>query len=122
MRSAVAAVEARGEFAVLGRVASTLESSRRRSMRPTLTRTLWRGWSRAGLNLDGDGFAVFADGGLHGELVDVGADVLFLLPAGFVEALEEVALAVKESDADEGNVQVGCALTWSPARTPRPPE
>lgn len=39
-----------------------------------------------------------------------GQPILFLLPAGGIEALPEVALAVKEPDADEGNIEVGRAL------------
>ncbi len=62
------------------------------------------------MDFDDDRLAVFTDGGLHGELVDVGLEVLFALPAGVVEALQEVSLAVEEADADERNVEVGGAL------------
>ena len=64
----------------------------------------------AGGDFNDDGLAVEADGGLHGELFDVGLEILFPLPAIFVEALEKVSLAVEETDADERNVEVGSAL------------
>ena len=64
----------------------------------------------AGLNFDDDGFAILADGRLHGALIDVGLEVLFTLPAILVEALQEVALAIEQADADEGNIEVGGAL------------
>ena len=57
-----------------------------------------------------DRLAVAADGRLHGQLVHVGLEILFLLPAVDVEALAEVSLAVEEADADERNVEVGGAL------------
>ena len=66
--------------------------------------------SAAGLDLNRDGLAVRSDGGFHGQLVDIGLDVFFLLPAGAIEALPEVSLAIKQSDADQGNAQVGRAL------------
>ena len=64
----------------------------------------------AGVDLDDDGLAVRADGGLHGELVDVGVEVFLVLPALLVEALAEVALVVEQADADERNAEIGGAL------------
>ena len=64
---------------------------------------------RVSISID-DGLAVGADGGLHRQLVDVGLEVLFVLPAVLVEALAEVALAVEEADADERDAEVGGAL------------
>src|SRR5450755_166144 len=64
----------------------------------------------ASVDLHGYGRAIFSDGGLHGQLTDVGFDVIFLLPSVLVEVLAEVSLAVEETDANQRNSQVGCAL------------
>ena len=44
------------------------------------------------------------------------------LPAGLVELLAEVALAVEEADATSGMPRSDADFRWSPASTPRPPE
>ena len=43
-------------------------------------------------------------------MFDVGLEVLFALPALFVKALEKVTLTVEEADADERDIEIGCAL------------
>ena len=48
--------------------------------------------------------------GSIGSWLDVGLEVLLLLPAADVEPLAEIALPVEQSDADERNVQVRRAL------------
>ena len=94
-----------------GALPATLESSRSRSQRPTFTRqTLARIEAGAGGDLDDDRFAVMPDGGLHGQLIDVGLQIFLALPTALIESLEEVSLAIKQSNADEGNVEVGGAL------------
>ena len=82
-----------------------------RSQRPTLTcQTLARmAAPRVAISMT-TGSPFDADGGLHGELIDVGLEILFALPAVLVEALQEVSLAVEEADADERDVEIGCAL------------
>src|SRR4029077_19126402 len=40
----------------------------------------------------------------------VGLNIFFLLPAGAVEALAEISLAVEQADTDERNAKVGGAL------------
>ena len=57
-----------------------------------------------------DRFAFFADGEFHGELIDVGVKVLLPLPALLVQVLPEVALAIEQAYADEGNAKVGGAF------------
>ena len=54
--------------------------------------------------------AVRSDGRLHGQLGDVPFEVILLLPAVLVQPLAEVALAVKQTDSDQGNTEVGSAL------------
>ena len=107
----VAAVEARGEFEVLGGVAGDVGVEEEKVAAADFdSPDLGADGAATGLDFDDDGFAVCADGGLHGELVDVGLEVVFELPSGVVEALEEVSLAIEEADADERDVEVGCAL------------
>ena len=107
----VAAVEARGGLAVFRGVAGDVGVEQEEIAAADLDLPdLGANGSAAGVDFDHDGLAVEPDGGLHGELVDVGLEVLFLLPALFVEVLQEVALAVEEADADEGNVEIGGAL------------
>ena len=109
--AAVSAVEARGEFEVFGGVAGDVGVEKEKVAAADFdSPDLGADGAAAGLDFDDDGLAVFADGGLHGELVDVGLEVVFELPSGVVEALEEVSLAVEEADADEWDVEVGCAL------------
>ena len=54
--------------------------------------------------------AVRPDRRLHRQLVDVGLQVFFLLPAVAIQPLPEISLAIKQADADQRNVQVGSAL------------
>ena len=56
------------------------------------------------------GWPLVADRRLHGQLVDVGLQIFFLLPAALVQALAEISLAVKQPDADQRNVQIRSAL------------
>src|SRR5260370_38349814 len=63
-----------------------------------------------GMDLALDGLAAGSDGRFHGQLVDIHLQVFFLLPAAAVEPLPEVALAIKQADADERNAQVRGAL------------
>ena len=107
----VASVEARSEFAVLGRVALNVGVEQEEIAAADLDLpNFCTDRPAAGPDLHDDGLAVGTDGGLHGELIDVGADVLLLLPSSLVEALQEVALAVEQPDADQRNVEVGGAL------------
>ena len=48
--------------------------------------------------------------GCMGQLIDVGLEILFVLPALLVEALQEIALVVEQADADERNAEIGGAL------------
>src|SRR5260370_33885749 len=63
-----------------------------------------------GIDLDLHGLAAGSDGRFHGQLVDIHLQGFFLLPAAAVEPLPEVALAIKQADADERNAQVRGAL------------
>src|SRR6266852_141230 len=63
-----------------------------------------------GLHLYCDRFAIGPDCRLHGQLTDVSLDVFFLLPAGAVEPLAKISLAVEQADTDERDTQVGGAL------------
>ena len=60
--------------------------------------------------MDHHGLAVGSDGAGHGQLIYVGFEVLFLLPAVGVEALPEVSLPVEKADSDKWDIEVGSAL------------
>ena len=109
--ASVAAIEARGQFQILGCVAGYVGVEQQKVAAADLDAPdLGANRAAAGFNFDHHRFPVFANGQFHGELVDVGLQVLFLLPAVLVQALQEVALPVEQADADEGNAQVGCTL------------
>src|SRR5215470_8066871 len=54
--------------------------------------------------------AVFPDRRFHRQLVDVRFQVFLSLPAVAIESLPEVSLAIKQTDADHRNVQIGRAF------------
>ncbi len=62
------------------------------------------------LDLHRHRLAVGSDGGFHRQLVDVGLQIFFLLPAVAIEALAEITLAVKQADADQRDIQIRRAL------------
>ncbi len=94
-----------------GAFPSTFESSSNRSQRPTfIAPHLRANGAAARLDLHRDRLALGPDGRLHGQLVDVGRQIFFLLPAVAVQPLAEISLAVKQADADQRNTQVGRAL------------
>ncbi len=109
--AAVAAVEARGKFEILGGVAGDVGVQEQEVAATDFdSPDLGANDSAAGLDFDDDPFPVCTDGRLHGQLVDVGLEVVFALPAFVVEALKEVSLAVEEANADERDAEVGRAL------------
>ena len=94
-----------------GWLPSMLESSRSRSQRPTFMRQTFARMDPPRVStctVTGSPFGPMAAS--MGSLIDIGLDVFFLLPAGAIEALAEISLAVKQSDADQRNTQVGSAL------------
>src|SRR5208282_4984757 len=109
--AAIAAIEARGEIAIFRRIALHIRIQQKK-IAPSDLRTPDLGADRAAscLNFDHDRFAILADRRLYGALVDVRVNILFLLPAAAVETLQEVALAVEQTYADEWNVEIGRTL------------
>ena len=93
----ISAIQARGEFAVLGMVAFNVGVEQKQIAAADLHAPDFRAdGSAAGFDLNGDGLAVRSDGSFHGKLVDIGLDVFFLLPAGSIEPLPEISLAIKQ--------------------------
>ena len=110
-RPVVAAVEPRGQLAVLGAVAlhvavQQIEADAAHPHQPDLGQQL----AGAGLDLDGDRLAVRPAGGLHRQVLDLRVQVLLLLPAVAVQVLLEVALVVEQPDGHQGNPQAAGAL------------
>ena len=66
------------------------------------------------------GLAIDPDGGFHRQLVDVGLQIFFLLPAVAIEVLAKITLAVKHADADQRNIQIGGALDVIPGKHAEP--
>ncbi len=64
----------------------------------------------AGINLHHDRPAILSDSRFHRQLVDVGLEILFVLPAIAIQALTEISLPVKQAHADQRNTKVGSAL------------
>src|ERR1019366_6862694 len=109
--AAIAAVQTRSKFAIFLGVAFHVGIEKKQiDAAYADTPDFGADDAATGFNLHADGFAVGADGGLHGELIDVGMEVLFVLPALAVEALGEVALAIEQAHADQGNAEVGRAF------------
>ena len=107
----VAAVEPRGELAVLRAVAvdvavEQVELHAADVHQPDL------GQQRAvaGFDRDGDRLAVGADGRLHRQVLDAGVEILFLLQAVVVEVLLEIALVVEQADGHERHAEAAGAL------------
>src|ERR1700761_1490572 len=102
-RAPIPAVETRGQVQIFGSIAGHIRIKEQQVAAPhTDTPDLGPDWSTAGLDLYHDGFAVFADGNLHGKLGDVVMEILLVLPSLFIQVLAEVALAIEQADADEG--------------------
>ena len=73
-----------------------LESSRSRSQRPTFMRQTFARMAPPRVStctVTGSPFDPMAS--FHGQLIDIGLDIFFLLPAGPIEALAEISLAIK---------------------------
>jgi len=64
----------------------------------------------ARLDLYRDRNAVCPNGQLHGQLGDVPLEVILLLPAVLIQLLAEIALAVKQTDTEQRDAQIGSAL------------
>jgi len=107
----IAAVEARTEVQVFGCIARDFGVEQEKITTPDLDAPdLGSNGAAACLDFDHHGFPVLADGKFHGELGHIGLKIFFLLPAVLIQALEEVAFAVEQADADEGNTEVGGTL------------
>ena len=110
-RARVSTVQVRSKFSVLRCIPVDVRVEKKQIAASNFhapdLRSEGAAWS---INLNHDGFAIGADGRLHRLLVDVRLEIFFLLPAVAVEPLQEIALAIKQTDADQRNIQVGCAL------------
>ena len=109
--AAIAAVQTRGHLAVFGGIAFHVRVEEKQIAAAHfhapdfgVDRTM------AGINLHHDRSAVFSDGRFHGKLVDIGLEVLFVLPAVAIETLAEISLAIKQAHADQRDAEIGGAL------------
>src|SRR5271154_773006 len=74
----------------------------------------------AGLDLHHDGPSIPADRGLKRQLIDVGLQIFFLLPAVTIQALAKISLPIKQTDADERNGEIGRALDMVSGKNTEP--
>src|SRR6185312_3332989 len=95
--TAITAIKTRRYLAVFRCVAFYIRIQKQKlAAANTHTPDLQINHTAAGLDFYFDRLTVFADGGFHGQLIDVGVDVLFLLPAVHVEVLAEISLPIKK--------------------------
>jgi hypothetical protein len=107
----VAAVEAGGEEAVIGRIVVDIGIEKKEVAAADFDAPDFGvNGASASVDVDDNRTAGFSDGNFHGKLGDVGLQVFFLLPAIAIEALTEISLTVKEADADEGDGEIGGAF------------
>ena len=107
----VAAVEARGELAVLRAVAVDVAIEQVQVHAADVHQPdLGHQHAVAGFDRDRDRFAVGADGRLHRQILDASVEILFLLIAVPVEVLTEIALIVEQADGHERHRQAARAF------------
>ena len=107
----ISSIQTRGKFTVLGMIAFDVGVEQKQIAASDLHAPDFRAdGSAAGFHLNGYRLAVRSDGSFHGQLIDIGLDIFFLLPAGAIEALAEVSLAIKQSHGHQRNTQIGRAL------------
>src|ERR1700730_10288455 len=107
----ISSVEPRSQLPVLGRISFNVRIEKQKIAPADLdTPDFYANGAAACLNFECHGLALKSDGGLHRQLIGVSRQVLFPLPAISVQTLAEIALAIKQTNADEGNAQVRCAL------------
>ena len=102
----VAAVEPAGQLAVFGAVAldvavEQVELDPADVHQPDLGQQA----AGAGVDLDGDRLAVGPQGRLHGQVLDLGVEILLLLVAVRVQVLLEIALVVEQADGHQRHAQ-----------------
>ena len=110
-RPCVAAIQTRRQRRSDSLFSGTFASRRSSVVRPTPTRQT-RAMQRAGGRLDRDQerLPVRTAHALDRQEVEIGVQVVLLLPPVGVERLTEVALGVKQADGDQGDPQVAGAL------------
>src|SRR5882724_3520693 len=109
--AAVAAIEARGQLAIFWRIPFDVGIEQEQVAAANFqTPDAGANAASSRFDLDGDGFAVGADRRLHRQMIHIGLNVFFLLPAVAIETLPEISLTVEQADADERNIQIGSAL------------
>ena len=107
----VAAVEARGEVAILQAVAFDIAIEQVQRHAADLHQPdFGHEAAVAGFDGDGDLLAVDADGGLHRQIFDPRVHVFFLLEAAAIELLLEIALVVEQTNRHERHGEAACAF------------
>ena len=78
----IAAIKPRSELAIFGGVALDIGIQKQQIACGPLSRArLWHGWCRRACRFARHRLAILADGRFHGQLVDIGWQIVFLLPS-----------------------------------------
>ena len=110
-RPPVATIEPRRQLAILGRIPLHIRVQQQQIAAAHLDPPhLCLDRSTPRLNLHHHRLAVLSDCRLHRQLIHVGLQVLFPLPAAVIQPLQKVALPVKQPNPNQRNVQVGRAF------------
>ena len=109
--AAVPAIQARCQFAILGRVSLHIRIQQQQVAASNFEPPhLGLDAAAPRMNFHQDRLAVWSNGRLHGQMIDIGLQVLFPLPAALIQSLQKVALPVEQAHSNQRNVQIGCAL------------
>src|ERR1700681_4091254 len=120
--AAVATVQPRSEFPVLGRIPFDIRVEQQEVAASYFhAPDLRANGSATRLDLHRDRLALGPDRRFHWQQIDIGGQIFFLLPAAAVQPLAEISLAVKQADAHQRNTQVGRALDVIAGQHAEPP-
>ena len=107
----IAAVKPRSKLAIFGGIAFHVRIEQQQIAAPDSNAPHLRADAAcARLDLHRHGLAVRADRGFHRQLVHIGGDIFFLLPTFHIEPLAEISLSVKQTDANQWDVEIRRAL------------
>src|SRR5215472_2008452 len=107
----VASIQARTEISIFGSISIDIRIEQVQiPASHTKTPDLCANHAATCFDLHHHGLAVCSDGAFHRQLIDVGLEIFLLLPTVAVQPLPEIALAIKQSHANQGDIQIRRAL------------
>ena len=107
----ISAVQARRQLAVFGSVAFHIGIQQQQVPASHFHAPDFRpNAATAGFDLDDHWPAIFSDRHFHRHLIDVGLQIFLSLPSSNIEPLPKIALAIKQTNSDKRDVEIGRAL------------